>query len=60
MNTWLNNFSEYKGLLNPICITCGCKDWCYVLDFNSCNGKYYIQDEKYNMKEQTNETESRT
>lgn len=50
MNTWLSNFSEYKGILNPLCITCICCNDCKELNESLhehnlqvlyCNGNYY-------------------
>ena len=55
MNTWLTNFNEYNGLLNPLCITCIKRKFCIssneflekmneeLLDF--CKGVGYIQED---------------
>lgn len=49
MNTWLSNFSEYKGLLNALCITCKwlaiCKENQLLIEEGFCNGKDYVQED---------------
>ena len=51
MNTWLSNFSEYKGILNPLCISCKNKEICKRIiidrldvDYTFCEGDDYINE----------------
>ncbi len=63
MNTWLSNFSEYKGLLNPLCITCiksgFCKDANKYLNSLHEETLHFCWGIGY-MKEDGNETKGRT
>ena len=51
MNSWLSNFSEYKGILNPLCISCKNKEICKRIiidrldvDYTFCEGDDYINE----------------
>lgn len=47
MNSWINNFKEYRGLHSPYCITCKYNKMCDDVNYTYCvSHSYKIYKEK--------------